>query len=69
MFKADLICKMFFIIFLIPLMLNLIQSTDGLKCYACNNCRTVTSEQLVDCKSDESFCKVISNHKIVYHII
>ena len=60
MFKADLICKMFFIIFLIPLMLNLIQSTDGLKCNVCKECNTPESfkDALKDCNEDEFYCQV-----------
>lgn len=64
MFKANLNGKMSLLILLIPLMLNLIQPTGGLKCYACNNCKTVTNEQLVECKTDESFCKVFLNQII-----
>ncbi|RMZ94995.1 hypothetical protein BpHYR1_001645 [Brachionus plicatilis] len=48
---------MLLIVLFIPVFLNLIPSSNGLKCYVCNGCST--AESLTDCASGESFCKKI----------
>ncbi|RMZ98381.1 hypothetical protein BpHYR1_025388 [Brachionus plicatilis] len=52
---------MLLIVLFIPVFLNLIPSTNGLKCYVCNGCST--AESLTDCPSGQNYC-LLSNHII-----
>merc|ERR1719402_1400796 len=42
--------------------ISTVDDDDVLKCYQCENCSTVTNEDLKDCKADNDICQIIYKH-------